>query len=156
MRRSCRARRRKPDASSTAPCRRRRRRSAFSFWMSSHQLWIRLTLGGKYLQAKPSSCQTNPNKIAWICRVLFVRIGTFQWVVAKKIRKIPRSLLLAAEQPARRAGSNRRFGEDSTNSDFRKKLHGKNRKALRIHFATHEQQLMSRIYGLDSVLFSPK
>jgi hypothetical protein len=30
--------------------------------------------------SKPS--QTNPNKIAWICLVLFVRIGTYQWVTA--------------------------------------------------------------------------
>jgi hypothetical protein len=26
--------------------------------------------------------QANPNKIAWICLVLFVRIGTYQWVTA--------------------------------------------------------------------------
>ena len=30
--------------------------------------------------SKPS--QANPNKIAWICLVLFVRIGTFQWVAS--------------------------------------------------------------------------
>src|SRR5271165_3198928 len=31
-------------------------------------------------KTKPS--QTNPNKIAWISLVLFVRIGTYQWVTA--------------------------------------------------------------------------
>ena len=36
-------------------------------------------------QARPSKSkprQANPNKIAWICLVLFVRIGTYQWVTA--------------------------------------------------------------------------
>jgi len=35
------------------------------------------------VQARPSKskrAQANPNKIAWICLVLFVRIGTYQWV----------------------------------------------------------------------------
>jgi hypothetical protein len=31
-------------------------------------------------KAKPG--QANPNKIAWIYLVLFVRIGTYQWVTA--------------------------------------------------------------------------
>src|SRR5208282_6714341 len=37
------------------------------------------------VQARPSKSkprQANPNKIAWICLVLFVRIGTYQWVTA--------------------------------------------------------------------------
>ena len=32
--------------------------------------------------SKPSQTQVNPSKIAWFCLVLFVRIGTFQWVTA--------------------------------------------------------------------------
>src|SRR5208282_1983936 len=38
-----------------------------------------------WIQARPSKSkppQANPNKIAWICLVLFVRIGTYQWVTA--------------------------------------------------------------------------
>jgi hypothetical protein len=34
-------------------------------------------------QADPSHTkplQANPNKIAWFCLVLFVRIGTYQWL----------------------------------------------------------------------------
>jgi hypothetical protein len=37
--------------------------------------------------------QAKPSKNAWICLVLFVRIGTFQWVTAEKIRKNPPSSL---------------------------------------------------------------
>ena len=31
--------------------------------------------------------QTNPSKITWFCLVLFVRIGTFQWVTATELRE---------------------------------------------------------------------
>jgi hypothetical protein len=50
--------------------------------------------------AKPD--QAVPNKIAWICLVLFVRIWTFQWVTAKKIKKIPVSFGFVAERLAGR------------------------------------------------------
>jgi hypothetical protein len=39
----------------------------------------------------PNSAKQNqgdPNQIAWICLILFVRIGTFQRVTAEKIKKI--------------------------------------------------------------------
>jgi hypothetical protein len=47
--------------------------------------------------------QAEPSKIAWICLVLFVPIGTFQWVTAKKIKK---SCLLPRRvgRPAGRTG----------------------------------------------------
>src|SRR5208282_3362253 len=32
--------------------------------------------------SKPKPSQANPNKMAWICLFLFVRIGTYQWVTA--------------------------------------------------------------------------
>jgi hypothetical protein len=38
--------------------------------------WSRFSVRSKQNQA-------DPNKIAWICLVLFVRIGTFQWVAAE-------------------------------------------------------------------------
>jgi hypothetical protein len=43
--------------------------------------------------------QTKPNKIAWICLVLFVRIRAFQWVTSEKIKK---SALLSARRWATR------------------------------------------------------
>jgi hypothetical protein len=39
-----------------------------------------------FSQADPSPCQANPSKNSWFCLVLFVRIGTFQWVKMRKIR----------------------------------------------------------------------
>ena len=37
-------------------------------------------------QAKPRKTKAIPSKKAWSCLVLFVRIGPFQWVTAKKIK----------------------------------------------------------------------
>jgi hypothetical protein len=64
--------------------------------------------------------QANPSKNAWFCLVLFVRIGTFQWVAAEKARKSsPPSLRRAASREARariwRIGKN-----IALTSDFRK------------------------------------
>ena len=44
----------------------------------------------KSVQAKPNKTKQNqiePSKIAWICLVLFVRIGAFQWVTANPNKK---------------------------------------------------------------------
>jgi hypothetical protein len=75
---------------------------------------------GRGFQAWPSKSkpgQANPNKIAWISLVLFVRIGTYQWVTA-----IPnKNSLLALRLVARRAfvfGPRRRH---RAASDFRKR-----------------------------------
>src|ERR1700722_13117006 len=45
-------------------------------------------LGGQINPSKTKPNQTNPSKIAWICLVLFGRIGTFQWVRANPNKKI--------------------------------------------------------------------
>ena len=48
----------------------------------------RLTaLGSQTNPSKSKQNQINPSKMAWICLDLFVRIGTFQWVAAEKIKK---------------------------------------------------------------------
>src|SRR5271157_1515538 len=57
-------------------------------------------------QARPSKSkprQANPNKIAWICLVLFVRIGTYQWVTAIPTKNFfsPPSLLPRRATPGR-------------------------------------------------------
>jgi hypothetical protein len=39
-----------------------------------------------------------PSKIAWISLDLFVRIGIFQWVTSKKIKKIDSRLKLCAKR----------------------------------------------------------
>jgi hypothetical protein len=63
--------------------------------------------GVRPLQAQPSKSkpgQAHPNKIAWICVVLFVRIGTYQWVTAisnKNFLLSPR--LIAKARPSGRA-----------------------------------------------------
>jgi hypothetical protein len=70
------------------------------------------------MRAKPG--QIKPSKIAWICLVLFVRIGTFQRVTAEKIKNsfLP-SLRLSPGKTLARSDTWERY---STNSDFRKKL----------------------------------
>ena len=45
--------------------------------------------------SKTKQIQIIPSKNAWICLVLFVRIGTFQWVTGEKIRKSFPSPILA-------------------------------------------------------------
>src|SRR5271154_5403460 len=67
-------------------------------------VWIGLTFGGQTAPSKTKLCQAYPNKIAWICLALFVRIGTFQWVRAKKIKeKFPAPFLFVAGPRARHA-----------------------------------------------------
>jgi hypothetical protein len=39
--------------------------------------------------SKSKHGQANPNKVAWICLVLFVRIGTYQWVTAIPNKNFP-------------------------------------------------------------------
>ena len=46
-------------------------------------------------KTKPS--QAKPNKNAWFCLVLFVRIGTFQWVTAIPNKKIRLRLRMCAK-----------------------------------------------------------
>jgi hypothetical protein len=58
-------------------------------------------LGGKIAANKSKPTKADANRIACICFLLFCRIGTFQWVTAKKIKNIPISFRLAA---ARQAG----------------------------------------------------
>src|SRR5580658_3898947 len=61
-----------------------------------------------------------PSKIAWICLVLFVRIGTFQRVTTEKIKNsLLRSFRLRPGKTLARSDAWERY---STNSDFRKKL----------------------------------
>src|SRR5208282_4559469 len=55
-------------------------------------MWEAKGRGAQILPSRAKRNQAHPNKIAWICLVLFVRIGTFQWVTAEKIKKF--SLLL--------------------------------------------------------------
>jgi hypothetical protein len=55
-------------------------------------------------QSKPGPSQSkrgqaNPNKIAWICLVLFVRIMTYQWVTAIQIRISPLAFALSPSAP---------------------------------------------------------
>jgi hypothetical protein len=42
--------------------------------------------------------QANPNKIPWICLVLFVRIGTYQWVTAIPNKNFPPRLRFIAKE----------------------------------------------------------
>jgi hypothetical protein len=75
-------------------------------------------------KTKPS--QIKPSKIAWFYLVLFVRIGTFQWVTTN-----PNKNFLPASPPpekrsARRAFVFRQSGEDSTGSGFAKEIVLKN------------------------------
>src|SRR5208283_5335319 len=58
--------------------------------------------GGQIRPSKTKPDQAKPSKIAWICLVLFVRIGAFQWVTAKKIKKFLSPFSLAAGRLARR------------------------------------------------------
>jgi hypothetical protein len=44
--------------------------------------WSKRRRRGQTIPIKTKLCQANPNKIGWICLVLFVRIGTYQWVTA--------------------------------------------------------------------------
>jgi hypothetical protein len=46
----------------------------------------------------PNKSNQKPSKKAWISFVLFVRIGTFQWVTSKKIKKIDSRLGLCAKR----------------------------------------------------------
>ena len=74
--------------------------------------------------------QTKPSKNPWICLDLFVRIGTFQRVMSKKIKKIDSRLKLCAKRLRRMRHSfllaarrpDRADRESiARNSDFRKK-----------------------------------
>src|SRR5208282_283601 len=76
---------------------------------------------GQMRPSKTKPDQIKPSKIAWICLVLFVRTGTFQWVAAEKIRKIPLSLL-TARRLATRGFDPPRGQRFSTDSDFRKEI----------------------------------
>ena len=56
--------------------------------------------------------QVNPSKNAWICLVLFVRIGPFQWVAGEKIKTFsPFSLDPLAQSEARPPASRRAWPE---------------------------------------------
>jgi hypothetical protein len=48
------------------------------------------------LPSRTKPGQANPNKMAWICLVLFVRIGTFQWVAPIPNKNFFPALRLAA------------------------------------------------------------
>jgi hypothetical protein len=65
--------------------------------------------------------QIKPSKIAWISLVLFVRIGTFQWVTAEKIKKF---LAPFCSPPgvSQDAGSIGEVFNITLTSDFRKSL----------------------------------
>jgi hypothetical protein len=56
--------------------------------------------------SKSKSRKIRGSKIASFCSLLFFRIGTFQWVTAEKIKKIPLSFLLVrgVEQAPVRSG----------------------------------------------------
>jgi hypothetical protein len=111
-----------PSASSIEALKRRRPspppRKHIRQWFCSSQI-----------QARPSKSkpgQAIPNKNAWICLVLFVRIGTFQSVTAVPNKNFLPVLLLAARRPARRVFVSHGSGKSGTTSDFHKGIESKN------------------------------
>src|SRR3984957_20084973 len=71
-------------------------------------------------KTKPS--QIKPSKIAWFYLVLFVQIGTFQWVTTNPNKNFPPASPPPEKRSARRAFVFRQSGEDSTGSDFAKAI----------------------------------
>src|SRR5271154_420209 len=99
----------------------------------------------------PKQDQADPNKIAWICLVLFVRLGTYQRVAAKQIEKIP-ALLSSPRAPARRAKFDPAgWQEYSADSDFHKAF------SLAFSFASRLQSAAPRplrLWTFDNKRFS--
>jgi hypothetical protein len=76
--------------------------------LSASQAWNVARRPKPAWQARPSKSkpsQANPNKIAWSCLVLFVRIGTYQWVAAIPIKNVRIFSPLALHPIAKRAST---------------------------------------------------
>jgi hypothetical protein len=81
-------------------------------------VWLKLSSPAK-------SVQTKPNKIAWICLVLFVRIGTFQWVMAIPNKKLASSRAVCRLSQAHSTSALRATGQTRVRSgDWIDILHG--------------------------------